>query len=524
MTVRLMKNEEFKLNDSEKLILYYRKFPVQAAKDLLGVDLAWFQRQTLKSMWFKRYSLLIMGRGTGKTYLMGLFACLHAMLVPGSRIGVITPSFKQTEFLFDKIEEFYMNSPFFRASIRGKVQRTTYRAIAKLRNGSFIEGLPLGTGQKIRGQRYNIVIVDEYAQVAEEIIKLVVRPMMTVKFPGIENKYIIASSAFYTWNHLYLQYILYNIMSQEEPHNYAVHEHNKDDVFLIPEKNRPFDMDADIIEMMRMDSTEEEFSMEVLGKFPIENMGFISQQLIDSCTPKNSISSKESPIEALGDNSEYTMGVDAARVQGGDNFVITILKIDKANDNLKRLVYCLALNGVKYQEMIFAIRNTLMKFPVVRINMDAGGGGLTLKDLLAENYDNGAGVRGLPILDMEDKETENIVGIRMLTMINFTRPTVNDMYMRLKADMQHKKIALPITVLRHGDKELDQISLDCVETKKELLLLQAEGKGNYYQFDVPPQFKKDRATAIALSNMAANAYLEDYQEIPKQEPASGFWV
>lgn len=524
MTVRLMKNEEFKLNESERLIMFYRKFPVQAAKDLLGVDLAWFQRQTLRSMWFKRYSLLIMGRGTGKTYMMALFASLHAMLIPGSRIGVITPSFKQTEFLFDKIEEFNLTSPFFRASVKGKVQRTTYRAMSKMRNGSFIEGLPLGTGQKIRGQRYNIVIVDEYAQVGEDIIKLVVRPMMTVKFAGIQNKYIIASSAYYTWNHLYLQYILYNIMSQEDPENYSVHEHNKDDIFMIPEKDRPFDMDADIIEMMRMDSTEEEFSMEVLGKFPIENVGFISQQLIDSCTPKNTVTSVESPIESSGDNSEYTMGIDAARVQGGDNFVITVLKIDRNNENLKRLVYCLALNGVKYQEMIFAIRKALMKFSIVRINMDSGGGGLTLKDLLAENYDNGAGVRGLPILDMDDRDTENVVGLRILSMVNFTRPVVNDMYMRLKADMQHKKIAFPLTILRHGEPELDQISKDCVETKKELLLLQAEGKGNYYQFDVPPQFKKDRATAIALSNMAANSFLEDYQEIPKQEPASGFWV
>jgi len=128
------------------------------------------------------------------------------------------------------------------------------------------------------------------------------------------------------------------------------------------------------------------------------------------------------------------------------------------------------------------------------------------------------------ILDMEDKDTEDKEGLRILKMINFTRPVVNDLYMRLKADMQHKTFNLPIEIRRHSDKELEKAGIEILETKRELLVLQAEGKGNYYQFDVPNQFKKDRATALALSNQAANDFLSNFEELAESELADGFWV
>lgn len=523
--VRLMKNEEFKLNDSEKLVGYYRQFPSLAAKDLLGIDLIWYQRIALRSVFNKRYTMFLMGRGCGKTWLVAVAAVLHALLFPKSRIGVIAPSFKQAEFFFDKIGELYDNSPYVRAAAKGKPLRATYKARIMFRNGSFIEGLPLGTGQKVRGQRYNFLIIDEYAQVDEEIIKTVVLPMMTVKYKGITNKTVIASSAYYTWNHLYSQYIRYSLMMKEKPDEYALHEHNYLDVKMVPEEERPFDMDEEIIEMIRLESTEEQFEMEVMGKFPTESTGFINQQLIDKCTPRNTITSSESPIEAMGElTHEYSMGIDAARVQGGDNFSISIMKIDKFSNNIKRYVYCKAWNGITYQQMIYEIRKALKEFPVSRIYMDAGGGGLTLKDLLAEPYDNKQGVSGPPILDMNDKATEGLFGARILSVVNFTRPFVNDLYMRSKADMQHGTIAFPLNVVHHGDKNLNMIAENIIETKKELLMLQAEPMDNYYKFSVPPQFKKDRATSFALANWAANEVLENPILIQKQEPAVGFWV
>ena len=67
--VRLTEKEKYTLNLSEKLLMFYRKHPVQAAKDLLGVDLVWFQRIALNGIWNKKYVLrntaLVPAKGVG---------------------------------------------------------------------------------------------------------------------------------------------------------------------------------------------------------------------------------------------------------------------------------------------------------------------------------------------------------------------------------------------------------------------------------------------------------------------------
>jgi len=516
---RLSKSDLFKLNCSEKFILFCRNNPAEAAKHLMNIDLMWFQRIILRSLWDKKYNLLLLGRGIGKTWLLALFACLYAMLHPKVKIGVITPSFKQTEFLFDKIAEFFEDSPFLRAST-GKLQRTTFRAIVRFHNGSFIEGLPLGTGDKIRGRRYNLILIDEYAFVDEDIIKKVVNPMMNVKIPGIENKQVISSTAYYPWNHYYLQYLFYNIMSENKPELYGLHEYIKEDVDSVP--NAPFLLDEDVYEMMKSTTTAEIYNMENKCQFPIENVGFFSARLIDACTPREKEGQDSCPIEVEGiSNSSYSMGIDAARVAGGDNFSISIEKLEAG---VKKFVHGFTLNGAPYQEMIYHIRRLTQEFNIIQINMDAGGGGTTLKDLLMQPYKTIEGTVLPAILDMDDKDMEYREGQHILRMINFTRTVVNDLYMRLKADMQHRTLQFPLDIRRHSDRELEKIAKEIIETKRELLVLQAEGKGNYYTFDVPSQFKKDRATSLALATQAANDFLSMYKEESVPELATGFWM
>ena len=62
------------------LIEFYRKHPVIAAEDLLRVKLAVPQQQVLEDMWFKNFVLVTAGRGTGKTFINSVVACLWALL------------------------------------------------------------------------------------------------------------------------------------------------------------------------------------------------------------------------------------------------------------------------------------------------------------------------------------------------------------------------------------------------------------------------------------------------------------
>ena len=88
MKPRLTRKEQHQLNRSERLILFYRKYPIRAAKDLMNVDLVWFQRRTLRELWNKKYNLLLMSRGIGKTWLLALFAIFPIIFNKVKQIGI----------------------------------------------------------------------------------------------------------------------------------------------------------------------------------------------------------------------------------------------------------------------------------------------------------------------------------------------------------------------------------------------------------------------------------------------------
>lgn len=521
---RLTQSEKNKLTDIEKLVWLYRQVPVLAAKELLGIELTWFQRVMLNAMFFKNYVLLLLGRGIGKTWLDAVFAILYAMLYPGTKIGIIAPVFRQAGYIFDFIDEIYESSPYFRASVRkyGKnkgIQRTMSREIVRFKNRSFIEALPLGDGNKIRGRRYNVVICDEYAQINEDIIKLVVRPMMAIRKKDIANKMIISSTAFYAWNHLYLQYLMYRVMEKRKPDQYQVFEFNYHDLIALG-ADAPYLIDEDALRMQKADMTEEAFSMEHEAKFPVETKGFFPARLIESVC---SYHDDATQIHMEAFEGQYVMGVDAARIAGGDNFAINVIKI---GDGMNRApVYAKTMNGATFQQMLATLRMTLHRFPIIRIMMDPAGGGTTFKDLLAEPWTHPITKETvLPIYDMDDKDIpEDAIGIRSLRMINFTQPSINHMYTGLKADMQHKRFQFPVDIKRHIDKELERCGHDMIMTKQELMLLEAEPTGNYFKFVVPEGKRKDRATALALANMGVNELLT-VPEIAETELAFGGWV
>lgn len=654
---RKMRDEAYKLTLSEKQILYYRTHPVQAARDLLGIELIWLQRITLRAIFFCRFPLLNEGRGVGKSFILALAACLLAMLYPRTKIGIIAPVFRQANYVFDHIDEIYHGSEFLRAATTKASARGAAQSLLRFHNGSFIEALPLGDGNKIRGRRYHIVGLDEYAQIDESIIKLVIRPMLNIKRGNRDNKLIVASTSFYRWNHYWMLYLFYIKKMMEGNTDYRVIEFDYTDVQNTP--NSPYRIDDEIIEMQKSDMTAEEFAMENLctvgeskiktldgmrraekinvddfvlthklnwkkvtkvfkryyegelvcikfygrhsyikvtpehpiynyltdswilakdidtnffgyqvhygynkhpmGKvipikevkreqysgyvynfeveddnsylinkiavhnclFPAESVGFISAKLIDQCTPKVDLIEPE--FQQQGVESVYVMGVDAARQSGGDNFALVLLKL---GSDAKKIVYVETLNGRTFQEMANTIRSVLESFNVVRIHIGAGGGGLTIKDLLAETWYNSKREKMLPILDMEDKMHENKDGVHIIKMINESARKNNELYMNLKAEMQHKRILFPIDV-KTSDREakrIQEVYNEILSLKRELMVLEAQPSGAYHKFIVPSKYKKDRATALVLAldgglDLNRIDKTDDFQELP-----IGIWV
>lgn len=510
--VRQMKEHRYTPTLTEKQILFYRSHPVKAAYDLLGVRLIWLQRITLNAIWFLRFPLLNMGRGVGKSWLIAIAAVLFGMLYPRNKIGIVAPVFRQANYVFDAIDELYSGSEYLQAATTKAPSRGSAQSILKFHNGSFIEALPVGDGTKIRGRRYYLCFIDEYAQMDEGIIKLVIRPMLNIKRAGRENKLIVASTAYYKWNHFWTLYLFYMRQIQLKNPHYFIAEFDYIDVQNTP--NSPYQIDNEIIEMQKNDMTEEEFEMENRAKFPSDSVGFISAKLIDQCTPKLDPLEPENAQAENVYNSKYVLGIDAARVAGGDNFAIVLLKL---SENKKIVSRVATLNGKTFQEMIDLIHSFLLRFDIIRIHLGGGGGGLTIKDLLAESWVGDNNQILPPILDMEDPNHINKDGLHILKVINESAKKNNELYMNMKADLQHKRLLFPVDVkaTNREDRWLIDAYKENLALKRELMVLEAIPQGLYHKFTVPAKYRKDRATALV---MAVDASI-DLKHIDKMETA-----
>jgi hypothetical protein len=109
--------------------------------------LAVHQRLIIKGLWNHQFNLLILTRGGGKTFLLGLYCVLKAMLYPREKAVVASSSYRQAQFTFDEIIKFYEESPLLRQSTTKAPTKGPNACEMHLENGSKIIAYPLGDGK-----------------------------------------------------------------------------------------------------------------------------------------------------------------------------------------------------------------------------------------------------------------------------------------------------------------------------------------------------------------------------------------
>ena len=308
----LHENLDVILDQGGQMIEAYRNDPVMAAYDLLRVDLAPIQRIILRDMWFKNFTISVVTRGGGKTFLLGVNAALHCLLYPGYRVGLISSSFRQSKYIFSEVEKLYTRSSILREACEKRPVRGSDLCYLKFKgtdnsNSSYIEALPLGVdGAKIRGSRFYLIEIDELAQVPPQIIDMVIRPFGAVTLEPMErvrymekmmklieeglateddiieqaaNKMVMTSSGYFKFNHMWHRMKSYwQAMTEEgKKTKYAVHQ--------IPYQMMPkgFLDDENIKEAKRTMSSIE-FMMEYEAAMISDSDGFFKASLLELCT------------------------------------------------------------------------------------------------------------------------------------------------------------------------------------------------------------------------------------------------
>jgi hypothetical protein len=315
-------------------------------------------------------------------------------------------------------------------------------------NGSTVSALPIGDGQKIRGQRANDIIADEFASMSREIFENVIagfaavsaNPVEAVKQLAYEkkakelgvdlstlignddigdtksNQIVLSGTAYYDFNHFSEYWKRWKTIIETKGDTKAISNNvfNGEDVpasfnwkdysiIRIPVDLVPAGfMDEGQIARSKATVHNGIYLMEFGAVFTKDSQGFFKRSLIESCVGTDIKPVKTANTEIYFDpllkghkNSKYVMAIDPASEV--DNFSIVILEVYPDH---RRLVYCWTTTRKDHTERVKKgltkennfytycarkIRELMDLFPMVHIAMDAQGGGYSVAEALHDH-------------------------------------------------------------------------------------------------------------------------------------------
>jgi hypothetical protein len=436
-------------------------------KHILNIDLLPMQVLILQEMWNRKFPMLVGSRGLGKTFILSLYCLLRAALIPNRKIVVVGSAFRQSKYLHDYMENIWKNAPILRDMCDSNSGPRRDVDMCKMTiNGSTISALPIGDGQKIRGQRANDIVADEFASMSREVFENVIAGFAAVSASPIENvkrvameemakkmgidptslyqtktildtsktnQIIISGTAFYEFNHFaeYWKRWKAIIETKGDPKSISNNVFNGEpipdsfkwddySIIRIPVDLVPKGfMDEGQIARSKATIHNGLYLMEFGAVFTKDSQGFFKRSLIESCvgTDIKPVKTQNEevyfdPVLRGGKLEKYVMAIDPASEV--DNFSIVILELHRDH---RRIVYCWTTTRKDHTERVKKgltkennfysycarkIRDLMNLFPVMHIAMDAQGGGYSVAEALHDH--NQLKLGEIPIWPIIDEE------------------------------------------------------------------------------------------------------------------------
>ena len=453
-----------------------------ACKYILNIELSPFQALILNETWNRKFPMLIGSRGMGKSFLLSVYPLLRALFMPRRKIIIVGAAFRQSKVLFEYMDTIWKNAPVLRdlCGSNSGPRRDVDRCVMHI-GQSTITCLPLGDGSKIRGQRANDIIADEFASIPRDIFENVVAGFAAVAASPIEkvkqkakkkkakelgidlsvgdydevmeksNQIILSGTAYYDFNHFadywrrYTKIIqsggnrfkLEEVFGGEVPDDFDWTEYS---VTRLPVDKLP-DGFMDDGQVARAKATIHSgiYNMEYGACFTTDSQGFFKRSLLESCiaSPHKPIilPSGEVMFEAQlkgSPDKKYIFGVDPASEV--DNFSIVVLE---AHEDHRRIVHCWTTNRQQHKDKLKSklvdeddfysycakkIRQLMKVFPCAEIALDAQGGGIAVMEALHDKDKIGEGEVAIwPTVDDKEKDTDDKSGLHILRLCQFAR-------------------------------------------------------------------------------------------------------
>jgi intein/homing endonuclease len=350
------------------------------------------------------------------SFQTAIFAGLEALFTPNCKIAILSRSFRQSRMLFQTLEDLSAKpeAGLFAEGMLGRPSHANDAWQMKFDNGSSVIALPLGDGSKLRGFRFNCIIIDELLLMPEKILNEVIMPFLSTNADSAKrvqametyrkaiergimtekdleeikktsplfrkNKMIGLSSASYQFEYLYTIYKEY--ISKIKNGTDDGEELMKDGSNKLDASYAVFQMSYDIapeglydealIENQRSQMSKAQFQREFGSQFTDDSSGFFSVSAMERCTAKFG----ERPCtEIKGDPKDnYVLAVDPNASESDDSDLFAMVLFKLGEEGKMTQVHSYGIAGAKYSEHIRYLLYLLNNFNIKFIIMDNAGG------------------------------------------------------------------------------------------------------------------------------------------------------
>ena len=398
-------NEEFlslkgELDDKEAKISLAKFLHANIAfttELISGIKLAPYQEVTLRGMMTRNFSMCVWGRGCGKTFIASVFCFLHCIFNPETKILIAGPTFRTARFIFNNLEKIVNSkgAELLRQAFNAKPSKRNDQYEWAI-NGGTITAIPL-SGEKIRGFRANILLLDEFLLLPEELINTVLMPFLVapqnmkerieiremeddlikkgkmneedrIEF-GNNSKMIALSSASYTFENLYKTYKEWLGKIYSDKKSDATYFVSQLGYEALP--NEMIDKTV-IEEAQNGGSSHSSFQREYCAQFTDGSDSYFSAKKMHLCT----IPDGETPTTQIKGprGSKYILGIDPSfsNSPSSDYFAMSLLELDEEAKQ-GTLVHSYAVAGGDLKNHIDYLYYIVSNFNIEMICIDNAG-------------------------------------------------------------------------------------------------------------------------------------------------------
>ena len=343
--------------------------------------------------------------------LASWFIALYAIFNPGVKIGICSKTFRQSQIIFKNIVDLKdgKNGAFFKQCVTS-VKRGA--AAWELEIGHSIKSrvvaIPLGDGGKIRGYRFDVMVIDELLLLSDQVINEVIRPFLVVntdpqnahklklaiktllesgeitekeaaQFSISGKKLIGLTSASYKFEYLYSMYADYikRITTPTKPDSEDEVSHA---IFQLSyEMSPPGLLNVNQIAEAKASMSAAQFSREMRSQFTDDSSGFFSSQKMKEATLRMG----ESPCSRIygNPNKKYILSIDPNYddSESSDHFAMSVTELDEENKS-GVLVHCYAVSRSNVVSRVRYLKYLFDYFNIVFVIVDRAGGKKFIND------------------------------------------------------------------------------------------------------------------------------------------------